>query len=98
MKKDGGKITKWFLHTLSVSMDVIREQRPDIKTDKPYILTGYVVDDPTGRWQPGWHMRSSLVVEYDATTGRVETGNTIYHVVGESVGDDLGDTVLSIFY
>lgn len=48
------------------------------------ILSGYIDGiDPLGRWQPGWHMRSSLVVDYDEENGIIETENTIYYVKGE---------------
>jgi len=99
-KKDGGILKNWQTHTLSVPLDKLRELRPDVKEDKAMVLTGTVVEDPTGRWQPGFHMRSSLIIELDRESGMCETDNTIYRLQGTEGGDmgDLGDMVLSIFY
>ena len=99
-KKDGGTIENWQTHTLSVPLDKLREIRPDIREDKAMKFTGTVVDDPTGRWLPGFHMTSSMIIELDRENGIVETDNTIYHLKGAEGGDlgDLGDGVLSIFY
>ena len=93
-KLNGGTIKHWQLHTLSA------------KYQKAYphtlgkILTGIVVEDPTGRWEPGMHMRSSLVVSFDGL--HVETLNSIYKVVGEAgdttLGGDWGDKILGVFY
>ena len=83
MKKFGGKIKDWTINNLSSG---------------GRILTGYVASDPLGRWEIGWHMRSSLIVTYDEDTGIVETENTIYHLEGEGTGGDMGDVVLAIYY
>jgi len=100
-KKDGGTIDHWQLHKLSANVqDVVEKLGYDVQTDACYILTGTVIDDPTGRWQPGWHMRSSVIVAMDLEKGWVETQNTFYKL-GENPGDvipDLGDGVGSIFY
>ena len=102
-KKDGGTIVGWQLHTLSTSPDKFKEFDYEIDTDKCYILTGTIEDDPTGRFAPGYHFRSSLVVRIDLDTGIVETQNTVYKVKGPR-GDnvlpyeDMGDAVMSIFY
>ena len=95
MKKEGGKIIGWQIHTLSSGY---QKKYADTLGK---ILTGTVVDDPAGRWRPGMHMRSSLIVSITDTV--VETMNTIYHLEGNE-GDsripegDLGDAVLNIFY
>jgi hypothetical protein len=73
----------------------------DVQTDKCYILTGTVKEDSTGRWEPGFHMRSSLIVVMDLDEGIIETQNTIYKVEGpqgEDVLPDIGDGVLGVFY
>jgi hypothetical protein len=94
MKKDGGTIKNWQLHTLS------RKYQEAYPETLGKILTGIVVEDPTGRWLPGYHMKSSLVVSFDGLY--VETLNTIYRVVGEmgdtTLGGDWGDKVLGVFY
>ena len=93
MKKNGGTIKNWQLHTLS--------DRFDTTGTLGKVLTGTVVEDPLGRWEPCMHMRSSLVVAFDGL--HVETLNTIYKVVGpegEKVlpSGDLGDFVVGITY
>lgn len=95
MKKDGGVITNWQLHTLG------SEYLVKYPGTLGRILTGTVKHDPTGRWEPGFHMRSSMVVSFDGET--VETLNTLYKVdgpEGEKVlpTGDLGTAVLNIFY
>jgi len=98
-KKDGGTIENWTFNILSVPIEMLKEKRPDVKVDKAMILSGNVVEDPTGRFQIGWHMRSSLVIAYDEENGIVETDNTIYHVKGEMLKDaDMGDLILKVFY
>ena len=94
MKKNGGVITNWQLHSLSTKYLV------KYPGTLGRILTGIVVNDPAGRWNPGDHMRSSMVVSFDGET--VETLNTIYKVEGpegdSTLGGDIGDFVLNIFY
>lgn len=100
-KKEGGTLEKWQLHTLSVSVEKAKELGQDIQTDKCYVLTGVIAEDPTGRWQPGHHFRSSLVVAMDLDKGIVETQNTIYYVKGPGNNDivpELGDAVTGLFY
>jgi len=98
-KKDGGIIKDWTFNILSIPVETLRERRPDVKVDKAMILSGYVVEDPTGRFQRGWHFRSSLVIDYDEENGIVETENTIYHVKGEMLENaDMGDLILKVFY
>ena len=102
-KKDGGVLTGWQLHNVSDDVERVN-QRYDIhiKTDKVYILTGTVKEDPTGRWLPGYHMRSSVVIDIDRETGIVETKNTIYKVEGEEgehvLPGNMGPAVLGLFY
>lgn len=88
MKKDGGTVKNWQLHTLSGHYEGTLGK----------ILTGTLVNDPTGRFQPGFHIRTSLVVS--VTGNRVETMNTVYHLHGPSgdVFGDMGDAVLGIYY
>jgi len=98
-KKFGGTIKNWTFNILSVPLEKLREMRPDVKVDKAMILSGYVVEDPLCRWQPGWHMRSSLIISYDKENGIVETENTIYHVEGEESPEyNMGDLILNVFY
>ena len=101
-KKDGGIIGHWQLHTLSMSpKEAMLKTGYEVQTDKCYVLTGTVVEDPTGRWLPGYHMRSSLICAIDLVKGIVETQNTIYKLEGESGDDvlpDMGDAVAGIYY
>lgn len=98
-KKDGGIIENWTLNTLSFKPEQVRERGFDIKTDKVYILSGYIKEDPTGRFLPGWHFKSSVVLDVDFENGIVETANTIYHVEGKcNWGADLGNLILKVFY
>jgi hypothetical protein len=105
IKKKGGTIKDWQLHTLAdvddPLMEKYKEAYPEMTEDKAMVFTGTVVDDPTCRWQPGFHMRSSLIMTLDRETGIVETQNTVYTLEGEEGGDmfeDLGRGVLNIFY
>ena len=65
------------------------------------ILTGTVVVDNKGRWDPGMHMRSSVIDRI--VEDLVYTSNSIYLLEGEE-GDpvtgckDWGKKVASIFY
>jgi hypothetical protein len=68
----------------------------------PIIFTGWVESDPTGRFQVGHHMRSSLIVKETKTKKgiKVETINSVYLLKGPP-GDtmpDLGNAVLNLFY
>ncbi len=98
-KKEGGTIKHWGLNTLSMSVEMALAQGIEVKTDKVYILSGYIVEDPSGRFEPGWHFRSSLVIEVDTENGIVETNNSIYRLQGEAEnGADMGDLIMKIFY
>jgi len=99
-KKVGGTIRNWQLHTLSKDVEGGRKIRPDLETDKIYKFSGTVVDDPLGRWQPGDHMVSSVVLKIDRENGIIETMNTIYHVKDEGgdIFEDLGSGINAIFY
>lgn len=95
MKKNGRTIKHWQLHTLS--------DKWNTKGTLGVILTGTIAEDPTGKWEPGMHMRSSLLVSFEPSTSTVETLNSIYKLEGpegEKVlpKGDLGDFVLGIFY
>jgi len=106
MKKNGGVITQWQFHTLGSSEETLAKARrfhPTFNMDVACVLTGTVQSDPTGRWQPGNHMRSSLILNYCAETGVVETKNTIYTIMGKQGdpvlgGMDIGLAALSLFY
>lgn len=100
MKKFGGIITNWQVHTLSSTKEQIDKVYPG-QNAKPLVVTGTVVEDPIGRWKPGFHMKTSLVVKLDRKKGTVETLNTIYKLTGKEGGDvlpNLGDNIRSLFY
>jgi len=104
-KKDGGTISHWQLHHLKFD-DSLREEfesnKPNLDFDNIMIVTGTVVDEPTGRWKPGHHFRSSMIVEVDREKNTIETENTIYHFDPETENQDgmpdLGNGVLGVFY
>lgn len=104
MKKNGGKIINWQIHNITVLKE--QEERflktfPGVSMP-PILFTGTVSDDPTGRWRPGFHMRSTYMVSFDRDTGIFETLNTMYKLdmktEGKDVISDLGNDVLKIFY
>ena len=93
-------VTGWQFHTLSVSVEKAKELGVEVNTDTVTKMTATVVKDELGKWVPGDHMTSSIVVNFDEEKMIVETMNSIYHLEGEA-GDcmpDLGDGVLTIFY
>jgi len=103
MKKDGGIIVNWQLHTISKKeehLEAARKLNPGFEMDIVAMFTGTVKEDPTGRWQPGFHMRSSLILKLDRETGICETQNTIFKLEeeGEDCLPDMGAAVLNIFY
>ena len=99
MKKDGGIIKNWQLHHLTFLQENIEKVYPG-ENAKPIVFTGTVVSDPTGRWSPGHHMRSSLIVLIDRKKGIIETINTTYRVQdeGNDIFSDIGDDVLKVSY
>jgi len=111
-KKNGGQISHWQLHHLKYD-NSLREEfnglAPHIDFDNIRIVTGTVVDEPTGRWKPGYHFRSSMIVNVDRKNNTIETENTIYHFDPDTEGQDtvcnpitgekdMGNGVLKIFY
>ena len=99
MKKNGGIIRNWQIHNLSFSKKQLEKAYPG-KNAKPMIFSGTVVQDPTGRWKKGYHMRSSLIVLINRKEGIIETLNTIYKVrdEGNDIFPDLGDNAMEISY
>jgi len=100
MKKFGGIIENWQIHNLSLTEEQINKAYPGQKA-KPMIISGTVIEDPIGRWKPGNHMRTSLIVNLDKKEGTVETLNTIYKLTGKEGKDvlpNLGNAILNVFY
>lgn len=99
--KDGGTIKNWQVHHLTITPDQANEMGYDVQMDECIVISGTVVDDPTGRWQPGFHMRTSMVRRLNRDARVCETQNTIYKLEGEEGKDclpDLGDNIGKIFY
>ena len=98
MKKYGGVITNWQIHNLSSTQDDIENVYPGMGA-KPMVFTGTVLKD-SDRWEEGFHMKSSLIVDIDRKSGIIETLNTRYDVVneGNDIFPDMGDSVTKIFY
>jgi len=105
-KRRGGTIKNWQLHHLTIpggeeNQKLFAEYNPTAMLDPgPIMFSGTVVDDPAGRWRPGFHMRSSYIVSIDREKGIIETQNTVYRVIeeGGDVLPDLGNDILKIFY
>lgn len=105
-KKEGGVIEKWQLHHLDIkgSEETFYMLYPEfLNVDiEPMMFTGTVVDDPSGRWSSGHHMRSSLILSIDREIGKIVTLNTIYTMDMKTENQDLlpdiGNGVLNIFY
>ncbi len=98
-----GTIKGWQLHHLSVSQERLDEiaEREGGEKVLPLIITGTVKEDPSGRFEPGWHMRTTLLTILDEENGSCETRNSIYRLEGDNGYDvmpDMGDAVLKIFY
>ncbi len=104
-------VSHWQIHNLTTKQEDIDKFYPG-KNAVPAVFTATVEDDPTGKFQKGFHMRSSLIVEVDLAQGFIQTVSKRYKIEG-SEGDpsttamasmlgvpngDLGDTVMSIFY
>jgi hypothetical protein len=100
IKKDGGTIKNWQVHNLSLTKEQLKTACSTQKL-QAMVITATVVDDPQGRWKPGYHMRTSLIVKIDRKKGFVETKNTIYKLTGKEGTDifkDMGNNVLRLFY
>lgn len=100
MKKDGGVIKNWQIHNTSFTKKQLDKVYPG-ENLQPMILTGTIEQDPTGRFTPGHHVRTSLIVKLDRKNKIVETRNTIYKLSGKEGKDvlpNLSDGVLGIFY
>ncbi len=98
-----GTITAWQLHHLSVPQEVLDELTAQLNQERilPLIITGTVLNDSSGRMEPGWHMRTSPLTMLDETEGYCESRTSIYRLDGENGNDvmpDLSDGVLTIFY
>ncbi len=99
-KKDGGTIKDWQVHNLSFTKKQIEAVYPG-QNLKAQIISGTVVHDPQGRWKPGYHMKTSLIVRINRKKGIVETKNTIYKLTGKEGSDifgDMGDGIIKVFY
>lgn len=87
MKKQGATIENWQFHYLYPTMEQAQKRGMDIQIDEVLMFTGTVVVDPSGKFQPDHHMRSSIICKYDPETGICETQNTVYVLLGEEGGD-----------
>jgi hypothetical protein len=99
-KKATKIIKNWQIHTLSFTQEDINKVYPG-ENLQPLIVTGTVVEDKSGKFKPGYHMRSSLIKEIDREKKEIETKNTVYKLEGEEGADifpNLEDAVLNIFY
>ena len=105
MKKSGGIIKNWQLHHLSKlskkNSKAFLKHFPNALLDPgPVLFTGTVETCPSGKWDRGFHMKSSYIVSIDREKGIIETMNTIYKTrnEGNDVLPDLGDGILGILY
>ena len=93
-----GTIKSWQLHHLSTPQDLIDKVYPG---GTPVVFTGTVVSDPSGKRSANDHMRSSLITKINSAENTIETVNSYYQMAGKEGGDifeDMGDSVLNIFY
>jgi hypothetical protein len=83
-KPFGGTIEFWCRHILTQHLpkDLLAVKLAEDPEFSAEIVTGQVVEDKLGRWQPGEAMQTSLVVNFDEKTLIVETKNTIYQLTG----------------
>lgn len=98
-----GTITAWQLHHLSYPQEQLDRVAEELKVENvlPLIITGTVKEDPTGRMEAGWHMRTSPLTFFDEEAGYCETRNSAYQLEGSNGSDmmpDLGDAVFGLFY
>ncbi len=93
-------IKNWQIHHLDFPQDQVDKSFPELKGKKPTVFTGTVVDCPSGQWQPGDHMRSTVILKIDRDLGVIKTLNSLYKmgVEGDDIFPDLGNGVLKIFY
>jgi hypothetical protein len=83
-KRFGGTIEFWCRHILNQHLpkDVLEQKLAEDPAFSAEIVTGQVVEDKLGRWQPGEVMQTSLLVSFDEQTLLIETSNTIYQLTG----------------
>lgn len=98
-----GKIRNWQLHNLTYPEGAIEllQRQIGVESILPIRLTGTVDSDPTGRFEVGTHIRTSLLTHYDTESGYCETLNSVYELLGEGESDvipDLGNLVLLLDY
>jgi len=101
MKKNGGIIQNWQLHTIATgqqALDKVKEKHPNFDMDIVAVFTGTVKESETRK--VGNHLRSSVILTLDRETGLCETANTMYTLVdeGNDCLPDMGPAVMSIFY
>jgi hypothetical protein len=79
-----GTIEFWCRHILTQHLpkDLLELKLAEDPEFSAEIVTGQVVEDKLGRWQPGEAMQTSLVVNFDEKTLIVDTKNTIYQLTG----------------
>lgn len=98
-----GTITDWQVHHLSIPQEKLDQHAAETNKERmlPLIITGTIMEDPSGRGTSGCHMRTSALTVFNEAEGYCETNSSIYRLSGENGKDmlpDLGDGVLSIFY
>lgn len=98
-----GTIMNWQLHHLSIAQEKLDQLAEELGEEKilPLVITGTVKKDPTGRMQPGWHMRTTPLTLFDEENGLCETRNSSYKLEGDNGSDvmpDMGNDVFSITY
>lgn len=94
-----GTIQNYQIHILTLPEKQLVDMFPEAQIP-PTVFTGTVVNDPSGRYQPGDHMRSSLVVALDKSTGMCETTSSKYNLLeeGNDIVPEMGNAVLDLFY
>jgi len=98
MKPHGGKIKDWQLHPVDNRTEKTQEifRMLGVKYWPPSILSGYILEDRSGRYDDNEFMYTSYVIHIDFEAGIAETANTLYTLVGKKgAGKALPSTMSS---
>jgi len=82
-----GVISSWTLHRNTIEQDAFIKMmgKGYVEGMIPMILTGEVVEDFKGRWEPGQCMFSTVIFEVDFFCMRIGTRNSVYQLSGPGI-------------
>jgi len=96
-------IVKLFWY-IQMHESIIEEWQIHKMGDGQEVFTGTIVTDPKGRFNPGDHIRSSVIKSFNRFSGLLQTQNTSYLMDMATENQDKictydwGDGVLGLFY